>query len=344
MSRAGGQWWINAALLGNGKILFVGLGVTAQLYDSATGSFVNTVPYAAHAGLSATSTLLPDGNVLITSCNSFCAGGATQLYDPVANRFRVTGPMRGWSNVNTATLLMNGKVLIAGSNESADLADAELYDPAAGAFTAIGSAAAPHRFATAVLLPDGMVFLAGSQAPNGKALASAELYDPASVRFTRISDMITPRLGHTATLLSDGTVLLAGGYTTAPTPISAAELYRPSLPVAAPVLFSLSGDGQGQGAIWHSATGQVVSPANPAIAGEVLAMYTTGLGEGSLLPPQVAIGGRLAEIGFFGSAPGYPGFHQVNVRVPAGLTAAPAAPVYLTHIGRSSNKVTIAVQ
>jgi uncharacterized protein (TIGR03437 family) len=73
-------------------------------------------------------------------------------------------------------------------------------------------------------------------------------------------------------------------------------------------------------------------------------MYTTRLNEGGLIPPQVSVGGRLAEILYFGPAPGYPGYYQVNFRVPGGVVAGPEVPVRLNYIGRSSNEVTIAVQ
>jgi uncharacterized protein (TIGR03437 family) len=115
-------------------------------------------------------------------------------------------------------------------------------------------------------------------------------------------------------------------------------------PPHAPLLFSLAADGRGQGAIWHAATGQAASTDATATAGEILSMYTTSLGGGSVIPPQVAIGGQFAEILFFGNAPGYPGFNQMNVRVPERVLAGSDVPVRLSYLGRWSNEVTIGVR
>ena len=177
------------------------------------------------------------------------------------------------------------------------------------------------------------------------SLASAELYDPVTGKFGSSNDALPQSMdGHTATLLPDGTVLLSGGWICCGVSLSTAEIYRPALLVPSPVLLSLSGDGKGPGAVLHSGTHQVVSSDNPAVSGEALELYLTGLTDGSLIPPQVAIGGRLAEVLYFGKAPGFANLNQVHVRVPGAVEPGNAAQERLTYLASPSNEVTIEVR
>jgi hypothetical protein len=206
--------------------------------------------------------------------------------------------------------------------------------------------------------PDGTVLIAGCEGAWSAddvvaTLASAEVYDGGTGRptaggtFARTGDMTAARGYHTATLLNNGKVLIAGG-SVVPAytgwALSSAELYTPASVTPAPSLFSLSGDGAGQGAIWHSINGNIASASNPAIAGEVLSMYTNNMMDGAVIPQQVIVGGQLAQILYFGAAPGYPGYTQVNFAEPNGVAPGPAVPVRLTYIGRPSNEVTIGAQ
>ena len=354
-----------ATLLNNGTVLIAGglqdpAGVylasavvflaSAELYDPSTGIFTATgnmtSPWAD------TATLLANGKVLITRDDLVTPlyVSSADLYDPSIGTFTSAGYLNVNHTEPTATLVTNGKVLIAGGDfgdgdGASDIA--ELYDPATGAFSITGNMTVGREQDTATLLPDGSVLFAGGHNVLDLAV-SAEIYDPLAEAFSRTASMTTARELHTATMLSDGRVLIAGGdderYWIPETILSSAELYTPAVLVPAPVLFSLSGDGKGQGAIWHSATGQITSSQNPAVAGEILSMYTTSLAEGGVVPPQVAIGGKLAEILFFGDAPGYPGYSQVNSRMPNGVVPGSAVRVRLTYIGRPSNAVTIGVQ
>ena len=133
-----------------------------------------------------------------------------------------------------------------------------------------------------------------------------------------------------------------------------------SLAPFAPGIFSMSSQGNGQGAILD-ASYHLVDSSNPATAGSTVLIFCTGLGAVTNQPatgspagdtppsetaiiPTVTIGGAPAQVMFSGLAPGFVGLYQVNVQVPAGLAAINAAPVVISGAGVTSNTVTMALQ
>jgi len=341
----GNPYPTTATLLPDGRVLIGWGAASAQLYDPGTGAFTATGMMTVPPPFD-TATLLPDGRVFFATYY----WGASELYDPRIGTFSPTSTTAAYES--TATLLMNGKVLVTGGNDDPGPNDfAEVYDPSTGIFTRVGEMTAPRANHSATLLPDGNALIIGGSSWTGWGtgtlyysccLSSAELYDPVTGLFASTGSMAAGRAGHTVTILSNGNVLIAGGYGDAGVPATA-ELYHPLTPIPAPVLLSLSGDGQGQGAIQHAGTTRIASADDPAAAGEYLSIYLNGLADGSVIPPQVAIGGRSAEITFFGNVPGYPGLNVVNIRMPGGVAPGPAVLVRLTFLGRTSNQVTIGV-
>jgi len=355
-SMADGRSGHTATLLNTGQVLITGgsnyaVGgipnylAAAELYDPLTGHFKPTGSmYAARAGHAAT--LLANGKVLIDGGGAGDSEPSPELYDPATGTFSVTGPSaspEGWLIPGSASLLPNGKVLETLAFPGDFDNHSEMYDPNAGTFSATANMTTNRGYRTATLLPAGKVLIDGRDDTHFGG--SSEVYDPVTGTFTATTGMFPQsEEGHTSTLLPDGTVLLAGGWICCGFSVANAEIYRPAVLAPAPVLFSLSGDGKGQGAVWNAITGQLASANAPATAGDVLAMYTASLFEGGVVPPQVAIGGKLADVLYFGGAPGYPGYYQVNFRVPSGVAPGSGVPVRLTYIGRPSNAVTVGVQ
>jgi uncharacterized protein (TIGR03437 family) len=344
-----------ATLLNNGKVLITGgtylYSQTAEIYDPSTGTFAATGDMT-EAGAD-TATLLPDGKVLVTRSVQPYEENHADLYDPATGTFTRTGDIIDFSKTGeyppaipgqfpTTMLLTNGTVLIAGGAQGDFYSSgAEIYNPATGAFSATGKmTAAIGYWQAAALLPEGKVLITGeSPSRDGNAV----LYDPVTGTFSA-PFYAQSQEGHAATLLPDGTILLSGGFVCCGSTMATVQIYHPAVLVPSPVLFSLSDDGRGPGAILHASTQQVVSPSNPSVAGEALEIYGSGLIDGSAIPPRVVIGGLMAEVLFFGNAPGFTGLNQVNVQMPGAIAPGPSVPVRMDYLGRPSNEVTICAQ
>ena len=99
----------------------------------------------------------------------------------------------------------------------------------------------------------------------------------------------------------------------------------------APGMFSSGQNGTGAGAIRH-ADFSLVNAASPAMGGETVLIYLTGMGavttavtdgvgataaDNTVSVPTVLVGGLQGTVIYSGLAPGFPGLYQMNVALPA---------------------------
>jgi len=128
-----------------------------------------------------------------------------------------------------------------------------------------------------------------------------------------------------------------------------------------PGIFSAQPGGIGQGAVLNQDS-SANSAANPAAAGSVIQIFATGLGatdaviatgaagataepfNRTVVNPAALIGGVSVPAQFSAVAPGFIGLYQVNVQIPGGSSANPAATLQLQSAGVKSNTVTIAIK
>jgi uncharacterized protein (TIGR03437 family) len=144
-------------------------------------------------------------------------------------------------------------------------------------------------------------------------------------------------------------VTTAGGVSTA-FPLTVAS--------AAPSIFIV--DAAGTGAVVKNSDFSLITTANKAKAGDIIVIYSTGLGQvtpaaltGVLLQPPaasfnntgtvtVSISGQNAAVIYSIASPGFAGLYQTAVTIPAGVTGS--VPVVLSSGTTKSNSVNISVQ
>jgi uncharacterized protein (TIGR03437 family) len=130
---------------------------------------------------------------------------------------------------------------------------------------------------------------------------------------------------------------------------------------AQPAVFPFGPNPRGQGIIqvFRTATEYFLNDrANPAVIGDVVVIYCTGLG--AVDPPvaagaaatssrtvnevTVTIGGRAARVDYAGLTAGLSGLYQINTRVPEGVVPGDEVPVVVTVAGFPSVPVTMVVR
>ncbi len=218
-----------ATLLGTGQVLIAGgraddaaKGMTAELYDPATGRFTATVTPMKTARSQHTATLLRSGQVLLVGgLDDPDEERTAETFDPESASFVAARAQPHPRRQHTATLLEDGRVLVSGGDAEGAATSAETYDEVGSFALTISTPTRARTRQTATTLADGRVLFVGGV--GGGAASSIELFDPVHARFNASdASLAAPRTGHTATRLRDGQVLLAGG--SGPT----AELFDPA--------------------------------------------------------------------------------------------------------------------
>ncbi len=237
------RWSHTAVTLADGRVLVTGgrtastsaTGVvlaTAEIYDPATNTWTETAGPMNVARRSHTSTLLPDGKVLIAgggngaSTTTSQAIQSAEIFDPATGLFTLIGNMIERRSAHSAILLNDGTVLItAGSNGTGTLFPtntAEIFNPADNSFVPVGPMNFPHLAQLPGKLRDGRVVQGSSYyndthtSAGGRITDESEIYDPATRTFTPVAPMFKQRIDIGAQGLLDGTLLIAGGVTTSP--------------------------------------------------------------------------------------------------------------------------------
>ena len=126
----------------------------------------------------------------------------------------------------------------------------------------------------------------------------------------------------------------------------------------APGMFSSAQNGTGAGAIRH-ADFSLVSSTSPAVGGETVLVYLTGMGavnptvsdgvgatglSNTVVQPTVLVGGLQGTVAFSGLAPGFPGLYQMNVTLPAFRPGQGSLPLAISTSNAFHDQVVIPVQ
>ena len=188
----------------------------ANIFDPSTETWT-VLPDMSYPRWYPTANILPNGNILVTSGETNCAGcdvTVQEIYNPSTN---------SWSQLSSAPfffpyyprvfVLSDGRLLVAGTSE--DPIVSEVLDLNALTWTAVGGAAVDGGSAV-MYLPNEILKMGTSADPstdNFASAATAYVLDMTQTTptWTQVASMAFPRTYHNSTLLPDGTVLVTGG-------------------------------------------------------------------------------------------------------------------------------------
>lgn len=364
-----------ATLLPNGQVLVSG-GTSggspiaqAELYNPATGQWSQTGPMTTPRQ-DHTLTLLPDGKVFASSGASalgppglLLSTKSAELYDPATGSWTATAELNSGRIKHTSTLLPNGKVLVTGgsndqrlSNLFATFASAELFD--GGTETVATVSAASYSFQTAaqeIVAAFGQnlapTTVAATAIPLPTSLAGTSVKVTDSNQVERLAPLFFVAPSQINYQVPAGT---APGQAFVTVTKSDGATINGVMQIisAAPAVFTVDASGTGPAAALDAFAG-AAGPFNakqPNGEPNIISVFMTGLGvdvtdaDGNANSSvQASIGGQAAPVLYAGRAPGFVGLNQLNLVLPAGITAGVHTLVVMRN-GVAANPVTVAIR
>lgn len=207
---------------------------TAELFNPTEGKWRMAGNALSAARVEHSTTLLPNGSVLVAGGRSTATGAALascELYDPLTNKWASAGALNAARAQHSATLLPSGRLLVAGgtSNGTSALTTAEFYDAAKQSWTTSNATlTSARRNHSASLLPNGKLLLVGGFNASGTPLSSSESYDSNAQKWSSDLNFNEQRARHTATLLANARVLIVGGTPDGSAVHTSTESYDPA--------------------------------------------------------------------------------------------------------------------
>jgi len=209
-------------------------------------------------------------------------------------------------------------------------------------FTAAGAPGAiMSLFANAIPGVDGITAAARYPLPTTLSGVSVRVNGTAAPLYAVTPRQINFQLPWDAS--GDVSIAVSAGAITAP-------VFRLRTGQAAPALFAVAQRG---------VNSSIISASNPALRGETIVLYASGLGTVSNAPPagaaalasplsmvlgntEVSIGGRTTRFDFAGLAPGFAGLYQINVVVPSDAAPGEAEVVLRTGgVGSAAFRINV---
>jgi RHS repeat-associated protein len=223
---------LSLAATANAKRVWPNLPRNPTSTPKAKRARVNARPQTATNPAGQSTTLLPDGRLLLIGGKEEdgLRGGAAIRDGRTGETVALPSGLHQARAWHSATMLPDGRVLVVGGidGDGQALESAEIFDPEAQTFEMLSPASfSPHAYHTATLLTDGQVLIAGGISDKGYASSRAELWDFQTKTTIKLpSQLSAARQKHRASLLPDGNVLFEGGNDENGAELAATELYN----------------------------------------------------------------------------------------------------------------------